>query len=281
MKILYATDLHARPERYREVFDHARRHRVDAVVTGGDALEWCFDDLDATEAHQRAFLRDFLDPHFHEYDEAGIHWLGLLSSHDLPAIDEAFDTLCATHSHAHHFSRRRVELAGYEFIGFDLVVDYPFPPKSRCRAEDGRFRPLPCRGQPVEATPEGWRVVPDWPARLARLPTIEQELAALPPPHDPRRAVYVIHHPPAGLGLATIHSGVDIGSTAVRRFLENAQPLVALHGHIHESPAMTGVWQARIGQTLCLQPGQGDPVHWVLLDLATLDATWHGPDGPV
>ncbi|RCK78309.1 MAG: hypothetical protein OZSIB_1551 [Candidatus Ozemobacter sibiricus] len=280
MKILYATDLHARPDRYREVLDHARWHRVDAVVTGGDALEWCLDDLAATAACQQAFLRDFLDPHFREYDDAGIHWLGILSSHDLPAIDEAFDALCAAHTHAHHCSRRRIELGGYEFIGFDLVVDYPFPPKSRCRAEDARFRPPPGRGQPVEATPEGWRVVPDWPARLASLPTIEQELAALPRPRDPRRAVYIIHHPPAGLGLATIHSGADIGSPVIRRFLEQLQPRVALHGHIHESPAITGRWQGWLGSTLCLQPGQGDPLQWLLLDLDTLEATWHGPGGP-
>jgi uncharacterized protein len=41
-----------------------------------------------------------------------------------------------------------------------------------------------------------------------------------------------------------------VGSTAVRRWLEERQPLVSLHGHIHESRSST-----RIGQTLAVNPG--------------------------
>jgi Icc-related predicted phosphoesterase len=40
------------------------------------------------------------------------------------------------------------------------------------------------------------------------------------------------------------------GSQAVRELIERYQPLVALHGHIHESRAMT-----KIGRTVCINPG--------------------------
>jgi Icc-related predicted phosphoesterase len=40
------------------------------------------------------------------------------------------------------------------------------------------------------------------------------------------------------------------GSAAVRDLIERYQPLVALHGHIHESRAMT-----KIGRTVCINPG--------------------------
>jgi uncharacterized protein len=40
------------------------------------------------------------------------------------------------------------------------------------------------------------------------------------------------------------------GSTAVREAIERHQPLLGLHGHIHE-----GRGEARIGRTLCLNPG--------------------------
>jgi Icc-related predicted phosphoesterase len=43
---------------------------------------------------------------------------------------------------------------------------------------------------------------------------------------------------------------VPVGSTAVRELIERFQPLVALHGHVHESRAAT-----RIGRTLCINPG--------------------------
>jgi uncharacterized protein len=41
-----------------------------------------------------------------------------------------------------------------------------------------------------------------------------------------------------------------VGSTAVREFIERHQPLLGLHGHVHESQG-----SQRLGRTLCLNPG--------------------------
>ncbi|HRQ32064.1 MAG TPA: hypothetical protein PLM89_03060, partial [Anaerolineales bacterium] len=41
-----------------------------------------------------------------------------------------------------------------------------------------------------------------------------------------------------------------VGSTALREMIERYQPLLGLHGHIHEGRGAT-----RIGKTLCLNPG--------------------------
>lgn len=43
---------------------------------------------------------------------------------------------------------------------------------------------------------------------------------------------------------------VPVGSTSVKKAIEKYQPLVALHGHIHESKGSVD-----IGRTLCLNPG--------------------------
>jgi Icc-related predicted phosphoesterase len=43
---------------------------------------------------------------------------------------------------------------------------------------------------------------------------------------------------------------IPVGSTAVRKVIEKYQPLVGLHGHIHESPGFI-----KIGRTPCLNPG--------------------------
>ena len=43
---------------------------------------------------------------------------------------------------------------------------------------------------------------------------------------------------------------IPVGSTAVRELIERFQPLLALHGHVHESRGAT-----RIGRTLCVNPG--------------------------
>ncbi|MCL6450550.1 MAG: hypothetical protein K6T75_04555, partial [Acetobacteraceae bacterium] len=43
---------------------------------------------------------------------------------------------------------------------------------------------------------------------------------------------------------------IPVGSRAVRRIIQKYQPLLGLHGHIHESPGFV-----RIGRTQCLNPG--------------------------
>jgi Icc-related predicted phosphoesterase len=82
---------------------------------------------------------------------------------------------------------------------------------------------------------------------------------------DPRRAVFMIHVPPYDSGLdtapildanlrPTVSAGDvlrgPVGSTAVRRLIEERQPLLAVHGHIHESAG-----ERKIGATLCINPG--------------------------
>jgi uncharacterized protein len=79
----------------------------------------------------------------------------------------------------------------------------------------------------------------------------------------PEKTIYNFHCPPYGTGLDDApeidenmrpkHGGrslVPVGSKAVREAIEEGQPTLALHGHIHEAKGNT-----RIGNTLCINPG--------------------------
>jgi len=52
---------------------------------------------------------------------------------------------------------------------------------------------------------------------------------------------------------------LHVGSIAIRRFIEERQPLLTLHGHIHESARLTGSWRAEIGRTTCLSAAHDGP----------------------
>jgi len=98
-------------------------------------------------------------------------------------------------------------------------------------------------------------------------PKIEA-LAALVP--DMGRAIFNFHAPPYGTGLddapaldenlRPMHGGAvmkPVGSKAVRDALLKHQPMLSVHGHIHESRAIK-----RLGRTLAINPGSvyGDGV---------------------
>jgi uncharacterized protein len=95
---------------------------------------------------------------------------------------------------------------------------------------------------------------------------------------DMGRAIFNFHAPPYGTGLdeapaldATlrpIHGGAvmkPVGSTAVRDAIQKHQPMLSVHGHIHESRGIK-----KMGRTLAINPGSvyGDGVlQGAVLDL--------------
>lgn len=87
----------------------------------------------------------------------------------------------------------------------------------------------------------------------------------------PKADIYAFHAPPFGTSLDVLLSGEHIGSTAVRKFIEKTQPRLTLHGHIHESPQVTGEVIDRIGKTVCVNQGSSrDELNAAIIDLKKL-----------
>ena len=93
----------------------------------------------------------------------------------------------------------------------------------------------------------------------ARLKRLTEQL------ENPERAIFNIHVPPWESSLDTafevdeelhyVTKGgrpheIPTGSRAVRQIIEEAQPVLSLHGHIHESKGVT-----KIGRTVAINPG--------------------------
>jgi Icc-related predicted phosphoesterase len=272
MRVLYTTDLHGDERRYGLALKAARSLDVAAVVNGGDMYP-----KEGGVSLQERFVTGFLRRHFAGLARAGIACLCMPGNDDVAGLDPLLDAVCGGFEGVHNIARRRVRLLGREFVGFDLVMDYPFGLKDRCRMDGPGFRFPPQISTPVVSNapwPEfrGLKPVGDWFGLARRLPTLADELGSLPRPDDPSEAVYVIHMPPAGLGLDVCCDGRRVGSAAVRAFLGREQPALSLHGHIHESPEQSGVWKAHLGQTMVVQPGQSAELGrlaYVVLDLDT------------
>ena len=81
--------------------------------------------------------------------------------------------------------------------------------------------------------------------------------------------------PPYKLGLDKCGHGAEVGSKAIYDFLRSRQPRLSLHGHIHESPEYSGKWHAKIGNTVCIQPGQLTSFTYVTIDLKTMQFDRH------
>jgi len=97
---------------------------------------------------------------------------------------------------------------------------------------------------------------------------------------NPQRAIFNFHLPPYGTkvdeasahdeNLGPLHGGRamrPVGSTAVRDAINRHQPMLSLHGHIHESKGAT-----KLGRTLAINPGSAYEEGTLMAAVIELDA---------
>lgn len=256
MKILSTSDLHGNAlSYYDKIYKKAILHGVDVVVNAGDM----FPKTEPVFNKQKRFLKYLERYHFPKYEDAGIHYICTLGNDDLAIYDSDFDDLCSKYQFIHNIPQRKIEIGGYEFIGFNYVTDYPFGLKDRCRMDTKDFTFPVQLGRPSYSSEKGWKDIEDWEMEAGRLPTMEEELESLVKPADPRKAIYVMHMPPTAMNLDVCLNYDRPGSMAVWRFLDKMRPLLSIHGHFHESYDVKGVFKVEFGDTACIQAGQGGP----------------------
>lgn len=105
-------------------------------------------------------------------------------------------------------------------------------------------------------------------------PAIANELRNLPLPVSFSENIYLVHALQRDTRLDVVYDGRHLGSKAIRSFFEEHSPLLKLHGHIHESPSMSGSWFDYVGKTLCVNPGHsGSGLHAVAMDVNDLSGS--------
>lgn len=264
-RFLYVTDLHGWTAGYEAMLDLAIRNQIGTIVNGGDMLPKEADLF----REQEAFLNGFLRDHLTRCRAEGVRYLGMLGNDDLRCHEPLWRQTAADHDNiedlaaAWHVLDDDVAIRGCPF-----VPDYPFGLKDWTLLDTADFvRPVQFSG-PVVSTPEGFKSIDDPRAFFADRPTLAEVLDGLADDTvNLSRAILVAHCPPIGLGLASLDPRMaalsgqdsDVGSVAVANCIDRHQPLLSLHGHIHESPDVSGIHTVRRGKTTCHQPGQRAP----------------------
>jgi len=262
----FASDLHGSSGRYAALFDCIERQRPSAVLLGGDLLPGAREVLDAVDAGPAGFISGWLGPRLRALRARlgrDTPRLLLILGNDDPRIQEPPLMEGAAEGLWDYVHARRVEVDGFAVFGYAYVPPSPFLLKDWERYDVGRHVDPGC-----VSPEEGLRSVAVAPDE-SRYSTIHDDLEKLFGAHDLSQAVLLAHGPPyrTHLDRADIdgrfvdHVRVDphVGSAALREFIESRQPRITLHGHIHESPRLTGDWRDRIGRTWCFSAAHDGP----------------------
>jgi Icc-related predicted phosphoesterase len=250
----FVSDLHGHLSRYQKLFQVILAEKPEVVLLGGDLLP---DGL--------SYSRDLPDKGFtHTVLQDGFGALKTHLSSNYPKVllilgndDTRAEEIELMQGESlglwNNLHFRKIEFGGFTVYGYACVPPTPFALKDWERYDVSRFVDLGCI-----SPEEGWRSVPVSPQEI-RYATIQEDLQLLTNNSDLSRAIFLFHAPPHQTALDRValdgrmidNTPLDIhaGSIAIRRFIEKRQPLITLHGHIHESTRITGSWRERLGRT--------------------------------
>ncbi len=265
MSWFFTSDLHGHPGRYRRLFDVIRAERPAAVLLGGDLFPGGgglgMETGDGQESGEEVLFAGLAGLR-RELEDTYPRILAIPGNDDGRAGEESLlegerrQLLTLAHM-------RCVPLQEWTVMGYAFVPPTPFLLKDFERYD------VSCFVDPGAVPPEeGWHSTPV-DVDAIRGATIQGDLARLAPPGDLGRLVCLFHAPPydtrldlaplAGRSIDSAPLDPHVGSIAVRRFLETRGPLLALHGHVHEAPRLSGDFRDRVGRTFCLSAAHDGP----------------------
>jgi Icc-related predicted phosphoesterase len=236
----FVSDLHGDPDRYRKLLDLVRIERPDGLFLGGDLFPR------SREMAPGSFVSGMLAPGLSRLrDDQGADYPPVFlipGNLDPGEMEEVLAPLVRDGLLSFLHAQRR-PFGDFTVYGYGCVPPTPFSCKAWERYDVARV--LDEGSTPPEEQET----------------TIERDLADLTRADDLSRAILLFHTPPYGTKLDRVRGAPDayVGSVALRRLVESRRPLLGLHGHLHESPRLSGAWMDRIGPTVLYSAAHDGP----------------------
>lgn len=282
-RCFFATDIHGSDRCYRKFLAAAKTYEADALILGGDIAGKAIVPIvgDGDGGHRVEFLgrvEEVGDAQIEEVVDR-IRFNGLYpylcdaAEHDRLAEDPEYREAL--------FERMIID----QVRGWRALADERLDERVRCIITPGNDDPLgidPALAEPGRTECPERRTVAVGPFQLSSLGNTNRtpwdtdrefdepelavqidEMVAAADPGVP--LVFNFHCPPYDSSLDIVNKldadfrpvvehgtpvQVPVGSSAVRAAIEKYEPVVGLHGHIHESHGVQ-----RIGSSMCINPG--------------------------
>jgi len=281
VRLFYTTDLHGSEVCWRKFLNAAGFYRADVLICGGDmtgkAMIPLVDEGDhfeyALAGQEQRVTRDEIADVESQIQRRGYYPVRMSSAQvaeleaDPKKVQSLFtEQMCKTVARWMDLAEEKLGQSPVRIFvspGNDdeIEIDEVIARSRKVELAEGRCIDL----GGFEMISSGWANPTPW-HTYREAP--EEELARKMEPmlaqvKDMGRAIFNFHPPPYGTALdeapaldenlRPMHGGRalrHVGSTAVRAAIDEHQPMLSLHGHIHEGKGIT-----RIGRTLAINTG--------------------------
>lgn len=246
---IFVSDLHGHTGKYHTLFKTISTEKPEAVFLGGDILP------NPMKNDVNDFLNNVLFSKIEQVKKEINHDLifFIILGNDDPRIFEEKLIEADQQGIITYIHNRTVKYKNEYICGYSFIPPSPFQLKDWERYDVSRHVDVGA------ISPERGRRTVNVPADQKRYATIKKDLERLSTSSPPDQTIYLFHSPPydSNLDRASLDGkmvdyapvDVHVGSIAIMRFIEEKQPFLTLHGHVHESTRLTGEWKQKFGKT--------------------------------
>lgn len=273
----FVTDLHGSIDRYQKLFTKIEEELPNILFLGGDILPPIFSS--STNNYYDDFFEDILLKGFLKLKRAlGSSYpkVFLILGNDDGVYDEDRIILAEDLGVWNYIHNKTIRFGEYSVYGYNYVPPTPFQLKDWEKYDVSRYVDPGC------ISPEDGKQSKELEKNEIKYSTIENDIKKLVNEKNVDKSIFLFHSPPYktkldraaldGKMIDYVPLDVHVGSIAIKRFIENQQPLLTLHGHIHESAEITGAWKDRIGKTYSFSAAHnGSELALVKFNLESLD----------
>ena len=261
----FASDLHGKITRYNNLFKKILAEKPEAVFLGGDLLPSGLYSFTSSPEVPEDFIDFFLQSLRELKSEMGDDYpqiFTILGNDDGRAIESEF-IKADMEGLIVYIHNKKVRFFDSTVYGYAYIPPTPFMLKDWERYDVSQYVDPGC------VAPEDGSFSVETDKKLNKYKTIKKDIDKLSGTDDLSKSIFLFHSPPYktnldraaldGKMIDHVPLDVHIGSIAIKRFIEDRQPFITLHGHVHESTAITANWKEYIGKTLAMNAAHNGP----------------------
>jgi Icc-related predicted phosphoesterase len=251
LKGIFVSDIHGSIPRFQRLFQIIRKETPDAVFLGGDLLP--LHPMKHTTMEE--FIQTTIFSEMKKIKRNGdkkIRFFVIMGNDD-PRMYEHLFMKADNAGLLDYIQQKTISYKKMYITGYSFVPPTPFQLKDWERYDISQYIDVGA------ISPEQGRRTIDVPFDEIKYSTIAEDLEKLSKQSPANNTIYLFHSPPyqSCLDRADLHGkkvdhapvDVHVGSIAIQRFIKAHQPLLTLHGHVHESAHITGCWKEKVDRT--------------------------------
>ncbi len=283
---IVAADLHGNMAHYEKLLQATQLHSASAVFLCGDLLPkdggtWTPENEKRTIQVQKKFIEDFLANFLQRLSDKTTVY-AIYGNDDFKST---YKDIINTNSNIIFLDNQISQLSvnkEYFVAGYPYVPLTPFLHKDweKWDTAIGDTHDKICTTQGFKSVGNTHEPI-DFTSNKYTDTTIEQDLNVLAPKSPPDKTIYLMHAPPYGTPLDMVssdnpflkNSNKHVGSLAIKDFIEKHNPLLTLHGHIHESMQQSGEFFWKHDNSISVNPShnfKSDYLSYILFDIENL-----------